>query len=185
VRRSNPLSYGRLRAVNKPWGLVDARASFLGLVRRKLVSDSRFEPIALQLQVSAWGFRFAKLLLSFTLDSSGLNGPQDPRVFWTCSLLVKRVRASTGLAGTTEPLFRSAARHRMRTLLPSGGTGIRTPRALPPCRFSRAVPCRSVIPPWGMVERTCGACKDVRSTDSRSGLLRVGYEGGPAADVSR
>jgi len=36
-----------------------------------------------------------------------------------------------------------------------------------------------------MVERTCGACKDVRSADSRSGLLRVGYEGGPAADVSR
>jgi hypothetical protein len=64
------------------------------------VSDSRFELIAFQLQVSAWGFRFAKLLLSFTLDSSGLNGPQVPRVFWTCSLLVKRVRASTGLAGT-------------------------------------------------------------------------------------
>lgn len=33
-----------------------------------------------------------------------------------------------------------------------GGTGIRTPRALPPCRFSRAVPCRSVIPPLGMLD---------------------------------
>jgi hypothetical protein len=66
VRRSNPLSYGRLRAANKPWGLVDARASFLGLVRRKLVSDSRFELIALQLQASAWGFRFTKLPVLFS-----------------------------------------------------------------------------------------------------------------------
>ena len=39
-----------------------------------------------------------------------------------------------------------------RRSLRGGGTGIRTPRALPPCRFSRAVPCRSVIPPPAMVE---------------------------------
>ena len=43
-----------------------------------------------------------------------------------------------------------------------GGTGIRTPRPLRACRFSRAVPCHSVIPPSGMLESWVIAIKRSR-----------------------
>ncbi len=46
---------------------------------------------------------------------------------------------------------------------PGGGTGIRTPRPLRACRFSRAVPCHSVIPPRGMVESPLSLIKATQS----------------------
>ena len=51
-----------------------------------------------------------------------------------------------------------------------GGTGIRTPRPLRACRFSRAVPCHSVIPPQRMVESWVTSIKDLADSGSWAAL---------------